>query len=580
MYSCYNIINYYKLSGRKIMMNITDTIINNYKSIGNERNVLSLDQNSTAIIGKNESGKSNVLEAIGNLPYFNKPNQGYYQNNKNRRLNKDISIIIKMQLVEDDIVRFNAKNTETVLTFTNGITVSISGALSEIIAKDNELLTNIDKIVKTKGDRKVWNIGSNERNRNQHNNIMNNLKNCSKVIALNFKQNINSLKKQLISSNEDYEELFNLIDSISSTLSNYYALIPKIFYRKKDLQLEYSYDLEKVEKSIKHKNDIFYRLMLTADISENDMLRAFSEKIEGEKQNIRLKIEDKLSKNIGEKFNEFYTQETVKFNPRFRNKTLNFILSTNKGEAMLITERSNGLRWYLSLFIDILANDIENSSVLFLFDEPGVHLHVNAQKELLSLFDDLCKNGNQVVYTTHSPSMIDGENIFNIRVVKKEHHGDTLIFNNSYDQNLSSDSKMETLSPLIKAIGADMKFNLGPQYHKLNIITEGITDYMYIKALIYHFNIEEHPNIIPSAGVNNINRIASILTGWGYDFKILLDHDKQGVEEYETLTDKLSLTLSEKIVFVNGKSKPLREEIETAPIETEDLISEIGRAHV
>ena len=66
-------------------------------------------------------------------------------------------------------------------------------------------------------------------------------------------------------------------------------------------------------------------------------------------------------------------------------------------------------------FIDILANDLKDSNVIFLLDEPGVYLHVNAQRELLRLFYDLCKNDNQVVYSTHSPYMIDSNNIINIR---------------------------------------------------------------------------------------------------------------------------------------------------------------------
>src|SRR5699024_9921959 len=156
----------------------------------------------------------------------------------------------------------------------------------------------------------------------------------------------------------------------------------------------------------------------------------------------------------------------------------------NKGRPMKITERSNGLRWYLSLFIDVFANDDKDSPVLFLFDEPGVYLHVNAQKEILALFDDLCNKGHQVIYTTHSPSMIDANNLLNVRVVEKENDGNTVIYKSSYDQRLSSESKMETLSPLVKAIGADLRFNLGPQFSNQNIITEGITDYMYLHAML------------------------------------------------------------------------------------------------
>lgn len=554
-------------------MKITELIINNYKSMGNERNILKLEEGTTAIIGKNESGKSNVLEAIGNLPYLNKLNQFYFQNNKNRKIHtEEISVVIKMYFEEQEAKKLNANERETTFTFTTISTVAFSGALSKLIERDHHLWRNIEKLNETMGNRKIWNIGS-EANKKQCAIYLKDLQKCSNIIRLNFYHDIEKLKRLLLTTGESYEELTNVIEKIEKTLSEYYSLMPKIHYRPKDLYLEYSYDYEKVKESIKSKTDIFNRLMLAADIDKAEMLRAFTERNEGERQNIQLKIEEKLSKNIGERFNEFYKQEEVKFNPRFRDKELKFIVSTNDGEAMMVTERSNGLKWYLSLFIDILANDIEKDNVLFLFDEPGVYLHVNAQKELLNLFDDLCEKNNQVIYTTHSPSMIDGENLFNVRVVDKNKDGNTLISENYSDPRLSTESKMETLSPLIKAIGADMKFNIGPQFHKLNIITEGIIDSMYIKAFLKHFNINDHPNIIPAAGVDNINRIASILLGWGCEFKVLLDYDMQGRKEFEVLTNKLDLT-TDNIVFTNGENITEKELMKNTPIEIEDLISQ------
>lgn len=554
-------------------MNIISIKINNYKSLGNERNTLQLEPNTTALIGKNESGKSNILDAIGNLPYFHKSNSTYYTN-KNRGTNDEVSLVFEMQFDKKEIDDYQVSNQRTEIIFTNSTNASFTGGLSEIILKDIELLNIIDEITKTKGNSKVWNIGNNEQNKEKQNLLMDNLNNISSTILLNFEQHIKSHKQLLHKTYKDYDALSQKLDKLSFSLSNYYRLLPHIFYREKDHQLEYSYDYEKIKEILKHKNDIFYRLMISAKIEDKEIMKAFEERIEGERQNIRAEIEEKIANNIGHRFNDFYTQETVKFTARFEGNLIKFFVSTNKGKQMQISERSNGLRWYLSLFIDIVANDFEDKSVLFLFDEPGVQLHVNAQKELMHLFDDLSYKGNQVIYTTHSPSMINGEDILNVRVVEKNDSGISIIYKNGYDQRLSSKSKMETLSPLIKAIGADLRFNLGPQHSKLNIITEGITDYMYIKAMMYYLNIEEPPNIIPSAGVENINRIASILLGWGCDFRILLDFDHAGRKEYNVLVDKLNASMKEIIIFVNGQNEPELSEMKTSPITIEELISE------
>ncbi|MBP2079619.1 AAA family ATPase [Oceanobacillus polygoni] len=53
-------------------MNIKSIEINNYKSFKEEKNITYLEDSVTAVIGKNESGKSNFLEAIGSLHYYKK----------------------------------------------------------------------------------------------------------------------------------------------------------------------------------------------------------------------------------------------------------------------------------------------------------------------------------------------------------------------------------------------------------------------------------------------------------------------------------------------------------------------------
>lgn len=136
-----------------------------------------------------------------------------------------------------------------------------------------------------------------------------------------------------------------------------------------------------------------------------------------------------------------------------------YIRSADK--IMSFSERSNGLRWYIGLFIDVLAqkNNRENP-ILFLLDEPGVYLHVNAQKKVLELFQDLTKTKNQLIYTTHSPYMINEDEILKIRAIQKNDKEITEIYNNVYDQNLSKVSKMDTLSPIIQAIKQKIVFRI------------------------------------------------------------------------------------------------------------------------
>jgi len=389
---------------------------------------------------------------------------------------------------------------------------------------------------------------------------------------VNFDAKLDSLEKFILNDYEDKERLKNNIKTIHEQLKRYYNLLPQIYYRDKDQQLDSTYKYEDIKNILKDSNHIFYRFLIAAEIDEDEIQKAFESTIDGDKQTIRNRVYKKIKQNIEEKFNAFYTQERITIQTVIEGSLFKIYIITDD-KVMNLSERSNGLRWYLSLFVDVLSRDYKDRTVLYLLDEPGVYLHVNAQKELLKLFSRLAERGNQVVYTTHSPYMIDSQDILNVRAIEKDKNGNTKIFKNAYNQKLSSESKMETLSPLLKAIGADLKFNIGPS-SKNNIITEGISDYMYLRAMLYNLKVDNSPNIIPSAGARNINKVASILVGWGCEFKILLDYDVEGYKEYKVLVNKFDETLRNKIYFVNPNSEPDETEMKIAPKTIESLICE------
>ena len=132
------------------------------------------------------------------------------------------------------------------------------------------------------------------------------------------------------------------------------------------------------------------------------------------------------------------------------------------------------------------------------------------------------------------------------------------------------------MTPLLKAIGADIKYNLGPRLDKVNIVTEGITDYMYFTAMLDYLGVEEEqrPYILPSVGAGNVNALVSILIGWGCNYKVVLDYDKAGVIECNKLIDSLNLRLNHEVFFINCKDKPLEKEYIRNPEFVESLISE------
>ncbi|WP_404457592.1 AAA family ATPase [Sutcliffiella horikoshii] len=548
-------------------MKIVGIKINNYKSIGLKENYLSVEPKVTALIGKNESGKSNILEAVGKLSFAKPIGPSYLQNN-NRGSSSNVSIIVNLEYYQSELNEFKVNQSSTLVSFLDNTMIKIEGGMSDLL-KDDEFLMEVIKDVLELNVRSIW---GNESNRIKSiQGYLNGLKDITSHVYINHSAKLGSLKNWIINDYSSKEDLIEKLEIIDSCLTKYYSLLPSMYYREQYPQLEASYKYDDIKNILKEQNHIFRRFLMAAGITEDEVVQALEDPIDGNRRTARNKITRKIRNNIEAEFNEFYNQEKIEFQIEFENQVFKIYILTDD-KAMNLSERSNGLRWYISIFVDVLSREYKNKSLVYLLDEPGVYLHVNAQKQLLELFSRLAERDNQVIYTTHSPYMIDSKDITNVRAIEKVEGGYTKIFKSAYDQNLSNDSKMETLSPLVKAIGADLKFNIGPSSNN-NLITEGITDYMYMNAMINYLEVGNAPNIIPSSGVNNINRIVSILIGWGCEFKVLLDYDKAGYTEYDFLVNKLDETLKDKILFVSCNDEIVKEKMVSNPKTIESLIS-------
>lgn len=296
-------------------------------------------------------------------------------------------------------------------------------------------------------------------------------------------------------------------------------------------------------------------LLKTIGIDFNSLMGYWKLSQDDDKYNFVEEINSKIETIITE-FNKFYKQEKVKLRVNFDMDSLNFVVKTNN-KYLNLSERSNGLKWYLNMYIQLLAKtqkyDIENYVVLL--DEPGVYLHVNAQKEILNLFEDFTSKDNQIIYTTQLPSMIYQNDLYRTRTIIKDDSGNSNIGNRYYSLPHKMSSKKETITPILTAIGMNMGYSFtAMDSKKVNIITEGISDYNYLKAFLMQNRYKKEYNIIPSSGVDNIHNIISILIGWGYKYKILIDQDKEGRKEYKVLTNKLLVDLND-IKFVDGTNK-------------------------
>ena len=139
-------------------------------------------------------------------------------------------------------------------------------------------------------------------------------------------------------------------------------------------------------------------------------------------------------------------------------------------------ERSRGFVWFFSFYayFSNIAQDPDRSTILLL-DEPGMSLHATGQADVLAFIENKLAPKHQVVYTTHSPFMIDPRHIGRVRTVADlDQHG-TTISADAYQ----TDS--ETVFPLHAALNYELAQALVTGRDCL--LVQGPADLIYLQVL-------------------------------------------------------------------------------------------------
>jgi len=82
-----------------------------------------------------------------------------------------------------------------------------------------------------------------------------------------------------------------------------------------------------------------------------------------------------------------------------------------------LSSRSRGFVWFFSFLAWYEDIKRQKQNVILLLDEPGMSLHGRAQGDLLRYFkEELTKH--QLIYSTHSPFMVDSNQFDRVRIVQ------------------------------------------------------------------------------------------------------------------------------------------------------------------
>ncbi len=204
----------------------------------------------------------------------------------------------------------------------------------------------------------------------------------------------------------------------------------------------------------------------------------------------------------------------------------------DRNERLYPKQRSRGVRWFLSFYLELKASALDGlKNKILLIDEPGLSLHARAQEDVLKVFEDL-KEKMQILYTTHSPHLIDVNKLYRLLAVQRANEDDFYSETKIIDSKSLDEASTDTLSPVYALMGTKLNDQQFIQ-EKNNIIVEDIAAYYYYNAFMRLKDPNYKLYFLPSTGIANVSILANLLLGWKIHYVIVLDDDIEGKEVYE-----------------------------------------------
>lgn len=147
------------------------------------------------------------------------------------------------------------------------------------------------------------------------------------------------------------------------------------------------------------------------------------------------------------------------------------------GVTVPFDQRSKGFIWFFSFMVWFSAVENRagtNKDLILLLDEPGLNLHALAQADFLAYIDKLSES-RQIIYTTHSPFMVESDGLEKVRVVEDRPKEGTKV------SGELAGSGEESLFPLQAALGYSIAQNLF--IAKKNVLIEGPADLLLLQHM-------------------------------------------------------------------------------------------------
>ena len=230
---------------------------------------------------------------------------------------------------------------------------------------------------------------------------------------------------------------------------------------------------------------------------------------------------------LTKQFQDLWLQKDVSFDIEVDATTLNiFAEDKNVGMPVRMSRRSTGFRWHVSFAWKFThASKGLYKNCILLLEEPGIHLHYSAQRDLLRVFERL-KDFNTILYTTHLASMVDPGFPERVRIVEANGHHAVVKAG-----VVSSQKAPMAVIEMCLGLTGNMS---GLLSNRRTLIVEGGDDALLINKLSTVLRASGREGLSdsiflwPAQGASNTPMYAAFAIGQTWDSGVLLDSDGAG----------------------------------------------------
>jgi AAA ATPase domain/AAA domain len=207
-----------------------------------------------------------------------------------------------------------------------------------------------------------------------------------------------------------------------------------------------------------------------------------------------------------------------------------FLIDYSVTDQLGLELHGSGLQWFISFIVQMLYIESSPRPLLVTIDEPATPLHPGAQRSVVGLLNSLAPR-HQVIYTTHSPFMLDWNFPQRIRVLERDAvTRRTQIINRPY---VSSGAAGKLWEPLRASIGTTMGGIAS--IDDVNVLVEGISDQIllanlsaYLQTLRRSHLDLQSSSILPYGEEISLKQLLRAIGAHNAARVVLVDTDAQG----------------------------------------------------